>query len=513
MVRFCLLGAPAWVSRNFWSERSVQLLDETPEASSATTNGASTGRTPCSHVVQLFDAGAFVNFSGLSRFLSQEPTRRRAEIHFVREEVEDRAAEGAIAKEGAGEVEAGGKNSKSEAEANDARRTPNVSRLVARVNVGLDLESRPNVETRAGLGAGGTSLSAGGVQLTMPRTEIRAGEGTPASPRRGEAGEVTNHVHRLRLLARVFPLQALGERLAPAAAKLCGVTQTWSSWLGSFFDGSREKNALLHDKSAVPLSGLVIHPILPGAHLEYATLDARLSTQRDVCIFMRIDDVSRARLLAIRDTWATETDSLWFYYTGAWTGGGSRSAAESSDQASSAEGAGRGGSSEDGADHHTDASADEADSEEGVEPWRSGVLPSGFANPQVLDVPNFGDSRDLLYFWHQLLMVRHGWLLPLCKWFYWADPETYVNVPALRERMACLDHRKPHYFSVLAGMIDYESGTNFLMHNRDTGFLLSRELASLASYWTGVCLQHIPPMPYTRQAIGYVFLRVEKIQV
>ncbi|CAD7971126.1 unnamed protein product [Amoebophrya sp. A25] len=54
-------------------------------------------------------------------------------------------------------------------------------------------------------------------------------------------------------------------------------------------------------------------------------------------------------------------------------------------------------------------------------------------------------------------------------------------------------------------MQNHETGENFLMHNRDMGLLLSRELASLAYYWTGVCLKMIPAQPYTRQGIGYVF--------
>ncbi|CAD7970975.1 unnamed protein product [Amoebophrya sp. A120] len=210
---------------------------------------------------------------------------------------------------------------------------------------------------------------------------------------------------------------------------------------------------------------------------------------------MQADRLSMKRLLAIRDTWGALTDSLWLYRTG-------NHDVDVDEEGSAAP-------QEDGP-HNDDARP----SSTGEDHHESRTqlpaiatlprLPSGFGNPEVLYLPNNHDSRDLLYFWSQLF-EKFAYLLPLCKWFYHIDPEVYVNIPAITERVNCLDETQPHYFGLLAGMINYEDNENFLMHNRDVGFLLSRELASLASYWTKICLNLIPPQPYTYQGIGYVF--------
>ncbi|CAD7971128.1 unnamed protein product [Amoebophrya sp. A25] len=68
-----------------------------------------------------------------------------------------------------------------------------------------------------------------------------------------------------------------------------------------------------YDKSATSLAALVVEPLLPGAFLEWQVLESRLTQERDLCIFAQIDHLSYERILAIRDTWAKTTESLFFY--------------------------------------------------------------------------------------------------------------------------------------------------------------------------------------------------------
>eukprot|EP00442_Polarella_glacialis_P038315 CAMPEP_0115140052 /NCGR_PEP_ID=MMETSP0227-20121206/58682_1 /TAXON_ID=89957 /ORGANISM="Polarella glacialis, Strain CCMP 1383" /LENGTH=201 /DNA_ID=CAMNT_0002548089 /DNA_START=42 /DNA_END=643 /DNA_ORIENTATION=+ len=71
-----------------------------------------------------------------------------------------------------------------------------------------------------------------------------------------------------------------------------------------------------------------------------------------------------------------------------------------------------------------------------------------------------------------------------CDWYLKADPDTYVNLRALSDRLSCFDAEEQHYLGVVhaAGAAERFLGS---------GYLVSRGLVSFIGRLAGPCLEDV----------------------
>lgn len=79
-----------------------------------------------------------------------------------------------------------------------------------------------------------------------------------------------------------------------------------------------------------------------------------------------------------------------------------------------------------------------------------------------------------------------------CEWYMKADPDTFVNLPALSDRLSCFDSADPHFLGVAHAsvparpMLEHFSAL-FFAHG-GSGYLVSRQLIPLVGDLMGPCL-------------------------
>ncbi|CAE8663394.1 unnamed protein product, partial [Polarella glacialis] len=82
-----------------------------------------------------------------------------------------------------------------------------------------------------------------------------------------------------------------------------------------------------------------------------------------------------------------------------------------------------------------------------------------------------------------------------CDWYLKADPDTYVNLRALSDRLSCFDAEEQHYLGVVHAAVpprDFQEQWPALYFGHGgSGYLVSRGLVSFIGRLAGPCLEDV----------------------